>query len=357
MRKVTSLVAKMPEFEGDLAREIRFPEWWDNVVVVSEDPFGAGKRIKLSADAQHQLLEVRGALKGRCAQVSQRLVRARSVATRAQLVGELEEIHAGLEWVQETLMESLSLLVLNRVNFAKRRRGIYSGSAVEDLVPEAYSCALRCMDVWGGEGLFSSYVGASIDAALSKNIDGNPGGGAMPESWQIALKHIPSLESELSNRLGRRPSDAEMREAYLGRAREFDRLRILEKGGEVTPDVLDELVHQRMKKRGTYAAAENMGALRSLCAGVVSLSDDSFGDLVGDLDVADFGGVDSSFSGVLGQIPGLCLDQPATGSVRQLARECLSTDLLAILCAEPLPVVDVDVSRAVPSALPIGVVS
>lgn len=346
MRKVPDFVADLPEYEGVLVRELRFPEWWEADSVTAEDPFAGRARIKLSGGAQHQLLRIRKVLQAAKLEFSERQL---NDSDRLKF----DEISRAYEWVQETLLESLSLLIFSRVVFAKKRRGVFSGSMVDDLVPEAYACAIGCMDVWAGEGLFSSYVGASVDAALSKNVEGNPGGGAMPESWQIALKHVPSLEQELIQRLGRRGSDVEMREAYLERARMFDRARIMERGGETDPVVLDELVHQRMKKRGTYAAAENIAAIRALAGGVQSLSVDAF-DLEGEPDVAcELTEGVSGVSDLLSHIPGVVVGEPMSSSVRSTVRECLSSNLLAALVEFPLPVEEVKVSRKVPSAFPV----
>lgn len=245
------------------------------------DLFREGPEVRLSSQAQAELVEAFRESEDLEQFFEGKLSRARSARSRRQWSRRLYLAARVSTWAQELLVSSLSLLLVSRIEIAVRRHGDSQVSR-DEYMSDALVCAIECLRTWSADGgaKLHQYVASSVDAALSKrSLDGRVTG-SMPTSWGIVMRHLPSLVQDLSGRLGREPSDHELRDAFLARARSWTEARIIEKGGEVAPDVLRELVEAKLTKQGLISAANDITAIRLRTATPHTLSEpEEFGPL------------------------------------------------------------------------------
>lgn len=237
------------------------------------DPFRHLPEMRLSRQAQDELLAIWQEARARSAAADGRHSRARSDRGRNAAAREAVRMGQVASWAQETILASVSLLLVSRVELAMQRQAPH-GADPDELMAEAITCAVSCMDSWSEGVVYHQYVAAAVDAELNKHSMGERFAGSAPASWQVAARHIPVLTAELQKSLGRTPSDKELGDALLERARSWAEARIIEKSGDVDPEVLPELVDAKLKKQGMWSAARNIGQIRSAVQPAVSLSED-----------------------------------------------------------------------------------
>lgn len=236
--------------------------------------FDRDQVVQLSAGAQHQLVACFREATAAQERLEGKLSRARSERRKAELAQRVHQWSRVSQWAQETLLSSLVPLLLSRVDLAVRRHRGRVEPDRQSYLSDAVTCVLEALRCWSADGGadFHQYVASAVDAALSKrSLDGRVAG-SMPTAWQTVVKHLPSLIDELTANLGRSPSDAELREAFLARARQWAEARIVEKGGDVDGGVIADLVEAKLKKQGLRAAADAIGDIRARTQQPVSLS-------------------------------------------------------------------------------------
>lgn len=239
------------------------------------DPFRNHPECRLSSDAQEQMIAVYSAALEYEQKAESKLGRARSDRARSLMSERVYRMSTIRTWAQEAILASVSLLLVKRVQLALRRHNRQGYEYGEDYMGEALACAMRCLDTYRDEaGVFHLYVASAVDALLSGKLLEGSMAESMPQAWQIALRHLPSIEEDIEARTGRTATDEEVASALLDRSRAWARARIVEKGGEVEDDVLDELVDARVTRQGMFAAARNIGDIRAAAAGTLSLDAD-----------------------------------------------------------------------------------
>lgn len=237
------------------------PEW---------DPFRNLPKVQLTPAAQKELLGLAQEAEEAARAAERKLARARTERGRSIAAQSAYRFARINEWALETLMASLSLLLVSRVNIACQRfRGLLEPG---DCMSHAVTSVLESLRTWEGTGPMHQYVTARIDAylaqhAMDQKVDGN-----IPKSWQVILRHIPLITAELEAELDRAPTDGEVADRYLERARGWAEARIVEKGSCPDPSVLPELIDAKLTKQGTFAAVSDMRAIRALAEGPVSLA-------------------------------------------------------------------------------------
>lgn len=319
------------------------------------DPFRTLPEVRLSAAAQSELLGVLSAARRLGSEAELRLARARSDKSRGAASRAAYRMSVVGSWAQESLLASVSLLLVKRVDIALQRHQRSAGENADEYMAEALSCALGCLTDFPEGARFHLYVASAVDAALSKkSLEGSLAEG-LPQAWQIALRHLPSIVSELSESLGRAPTDAEVGEALLPRARKWAEARIVEKGGEVEPDILAELVDAKLTKQGMFSAVRHIGEIRAAAAGTVSLDSEVGGDVLGGhcspgADVqAEEAGAEATLRALLAPMPYVSDDLEVAPGDHAQVRELLGSGLWATLVRRgPLPMEKARVSRRAP---------
>ena len=322
------------------------PEW---------DPFRALPEVRLTSEAQAQLLGTfREAHEG-AEQADGRLSRARTDKTRSAAARQVYLFAQVVEWAQEALLASVSLLLVRRVDMALRRHQRSHAGNADEYMAEALVCALEALKKCPLDARLHLYVASSVDAALSqKSLDGSLAK-SLPNAWQVALRHLPSIVDDLQNTTGRQPSDEELGQALLARARTWAAARIVEKGGEVEPDILEELVDAKLTKQGMFSAAKNMATIRAAAEGELSI-DAAVGDELHASSATPGVGEQLAASAVGEELHALLSPMPYVNEDLEIrptdackARELLESQLWASLVQQgPLPVEQARVDRRAP---------
>lgn len=306
------------------------------------DPFRHLPEVRLSASLQNDLLSLHRHLSKRIERLgSDGRGRRRNVRLRTR--------------VEESLLASVSLLLVQKVGEALNRHGRTGIASGEEYMSEALVCASECIRADVSAGAFHTYVSSAVSATLArKALDGVVSGGEVPDAWRVVLRHLPSVVSGLEESLGRAPTDPEVAEAFLQRARAWARARLAEREGVSPPEVDPELVRERLTRQGVYAAVRRISDLRRLSRGPLCL------------DVAEEWGAPTTpgaeqevldddsgraLRRLLDPIPGISTEGEPTPTAARRARDLLSAPLWHDLVAKGgLPTANVRVVRKVPSA-------
>lgn len=319
------------------------------------DPFRALPEVRLSRAAQDELLGVLSEARAKAADAEAKLSRARSDRTRGQHSRTVYRLSQVCSWAREALLASVSLLLVKRVDIALKRHQRSMADSADEYMAEALSCALDCLQSIPEGVRFHLYVASAVDAVLSAKALQGSVAETMPQAWQVALRHLPSITSDLATELGRRPSDREVGEALLARSRKWAEARIVEKGGEVEPDILDELVDAKLTKQGMFSAVRHIGEIRAAAAGAVSIDADWGVDVLaghcspGADVIAEEESSESVLRALLDPIPFVSPALEVEAGKHDQVRELLESELWHTLALEgPLPVEEVRVSRKAP---------
>lgn len=322
------------------------------------DPFRSLPDVRLSAEAQSELLAVFTEARDKAEEAEAKLGRARTDKTRSAASHRVYLLNGISSWAQEALLGSVSLLLVRRVDIALRRHQRTQAESADEYMADALACALECLQSCPADATFHLYVASSVDAVLSrKSLEGSIGE-TLPQAWQVALRHLPSILAELQAELGREPSDSEAGEALLARSRQWAAARIVEKGGEVEPDILRELVDTKLTKQGMFSAVRHIGEIRAAALGSLSIDTDADGGLLAERASP---GVEAEvlsaeqgrdLHALLSAIPYVSTDMDVAPQSQGLVRELLGSELWHTLAeGGALPVEQARVSRKTPDIL------
>lgn len=323
------------------------------------DPFRGYPEVRLGSRAQQQLLAVLREAKELSTEADRALTRARtdrSRRTHSQRAYKLNDVAA---WAQEALLASVSLLLVRRVDMALKRHHRSASENGEEYMAEALACTMGCLETCPAEARFHLYVASSVDATLSlKALEGSVAE-TMPSAWQVAMRHIPSIISEQQEALGRDPSDDEIGQALLTRARSWAEARIVEKGGDVEADILKDLVDAKLTKQGMFSAAKHIGDIRAALKGTISIDEVESGDAMlathsapSAENVVDDSDLQCQLRALFAPMPFVSDDLEVAPQDADRARELLESSLWHTLATTGgIPVESAHVSRKAPDIL------
>lgn len=306
------------------------------------DPFRHLPEVRLSASVQNSLLDLHKLL-------TERVERLTSGGRERRRIVRLRTR------VEESLLASVSLLLVRKVGDALNRHGQAGGASGEEYMSEALICASECIRADVSAGAFHTYVGSAVSATLAhKALDGVVFGGEVPEAWRVVLRHLPSVVSGLEETLGRAPSDPEVAEAFLQRAQTWARARLAEREGVSPCEVDSELVRERLTRQGVYAAVRRIADLRRLSRGTVRLDEEGEGWEAPAAPAAEqiVLAADSSraLQRLLDPIPDISTDTEPSVEASRRARTLLGSPMWHDLVAKGgLPTARVRVDRKAPS--------